>query len=213
VKRDRPRSYCVALTGGIASGKSATAACFTRLGVPVFDADVVAHAVVARGQPALQEVAAAFGEDMITAQGDLDRARLRALVFDDATARARLEGLLHPRIRNTLVEDVRACAATYCVLAIPLLVESWGDYRWVDRVLMTDVPPELQLARLSRRPGIDAALAAHILAAQASRAQRLALAHDIIDNTAPLESLVAVSTRLHRIYLELATATQGAEAH
>lgn len=196
--------YCVALTGGIASGKSATAERFARLGVPVFDADIVAHEVVAVGQPALREIAAQFGADMIAPAGELDRARMRALVFADASARRRLEAILHPRIRSALMESVHTCAATYCVLAIPLLVEARDDYRWVDRILTTDVPVAMQIARLTRRPGIDEDLATRILAAQASRVQRLALADDIIDNTAPLEALGAVTDRLHRCYTQIA---------
>jgi len=195
--------YCVALTGGIASGKTATAERFAHLGVPVFDADVVAHDVVAKGQPALGEIAAQFGRGVIAASGELDRARVRALVFQDADARLRLEAILHPRIRAALLDAVRHCDAAYCVLAIPLLVETRDDYRWVDRVLATDVPAAVQMARLTRRPGIDAALAARILAAQATREQRLAAADDIIDNTAPIESLGAVTERLHRLYLGL----------
>lgn len=200
----QPRAYCVALTGGIASGKSATAARFAQLDVPVFDADVVAHDVVAAGQPALGEIATQFDAGMLTAAGELDRARMRALVFADDRARLRLEAILHPRIRAALIESVRGCAAPYCVLAIPLLVEAYADYRWVDRVLATDVPVAVQIARLTRRPGIDEKLAARILAAQATRPQRLALAHDIIDNTAPIEALGAVAERLHRLYLALA---------
>jgi len=193
--------YCVALTGGIASGKSATTERFAQLGVPVFDADVAAREVVARGAPALADIAAQFGTDALTAGGELDRARVRAIVFADPPARRRLEAILHPRIRALLVDSVRACRSAYCVLAIPLFVEAREDYAWVDRVLSTDVPETVQLERLTRRPGIDAQLARQILAAQATRAQRLALADDVIDNTAPLAALQAVIGRLHAAYL------------
>lgn len=198
----------VALSGGIASGKSAAAERFAQLGVPVFDADVVARDVVAPAQPALAEIVATFGAEFANASGELDRARMRALVFADSGARKQLEAILHPRIRRALVDSVRSCASSYCILAIPLLVESYADYRWVDRILITDVPAPVQLARLTRRPGIDPALAARILSAQASREQRLALADDVIDNTAPLESLGAVAARLHQRYLGLAAQRQ-----
>jgi len=194
----------VALSGGIASGKSAVAERFAQLGVPVFDADVVARDVVAPAQPALTEIIATFGAEFVNADGELDRARMRELVFADGSARQRLEAIVHPRIRRALIDSVHGCAGSYCILAIPLLVESYAHYRWVDRVLITDVPASVQLARLTRRPGIDAALAARILSAQASRERRLALADDVIDNTAPLESLGAVAARLHQRYLRLA---------
>jgi len=197
-------AYTIALTGGIATGKSAVTAWFMRLGVPVFDADVIAHDLVAAGQPALDEIAATFGAEMLIGSGELDRARLRERVFADSVARRRLEAILHPRVRATLLMQVDACLAAYCVLAIPLLAECRDDYAWVDRILTTDAPRDIQLARLLHRPGIDPGLAGQMLDAQASRAQRLALAHDIIDNTGPIEALEAVVGKLHRRYETLA---------
>ena len=196
----------IALTGGIASGKSATAQRFAQHGVPVFDADVAARDLVAAGQPALDEIAAAFGRETLTAGGELDRARLRQIVFADASARRRLEAILHPRIRTRLIEQVRACHEPYCVLAIPLFAECHADYAWVDRVLCTDAPRAVQLDRLLHRPGIDATTARGMLDAQVSRAVRLSLAKDVIDNTGPLTALDAAVARLHRRYLALATA-------
>lgn len=198
-------SYIIALTGGIASGKSAVAQRFARHGVPVFDADVHAHALVAPGQPALQEIADAFGA-ILTPEGELDRARLRHIVFADASARRRLEAILHPRIRARLIEQAAACRAPYCVLAIPLFAECHADYAWVDRVLCTDTPRATQVERLLRRPGIDAATAHGMLDAQAARKSRLALADDVIDNTRPLTALDAAIARLHGRYLLLAAA-------
>jgi dephospho-CoA kinase len=198
-------AYCVALTGGIASGKSATAQRFAQHGVPVFDADQLAHELVAPGEPALAEIVGAFGKEYLTARGELDRPRLRARVFADTAARRRLEAILHPRIRVALLARVQSCAAPYCLLAIPLLVECWNDYAWVDRVLTTDAPADVQLERLTRRHGIDLALARQLLAAQAPRAQRLALAHDIIDNTGPLTALDRAVARLHERYARLAS--------
>ena len=202
-------ALAVALTGGIASGKSATAQRFAQLGVPVFDADRIAHDLVQPGQSALAEIGAVFGTQMLQPDGALDRARLRARVFADAGERRRLESILHPRVHAVLLAQARACTATYCILAIPLLVECRDDYTWVDRVLTTDVPRAVQLARLTHRPGIHATLAEQMLAAQAPREQRLALAQDVIDNTGPLEALDSTVARLHAIYVALAQARPG----
>lgn len=197
-------TLAIALTGGIASGKSATAQRFAQHGVPVLDADVAARDLVAAGQSALAEIAMAFGSETLTADGELDRARLREIVFADTSARRRLEAILHPRIRTHLIEQVRGCHEPYCVLAIPLFAECREDYAWVDRVLCTDVPRAMQFARLQHRPGIDAATAQGMLDAQASREERLALADDAIDNTGSLAALDAAVARLHRRYLNMA---------
>ena len=203
----RRRILAVALTGGIATGKSAVTQRFANLGVSIFDADIVAREVVAPGEPALREIAAAFGSQAITPDGELDRARVRVIVFADVDARRRLEAIIHPRVRARLLDQMSYCAAAYCVLAIPLLAECYADYAWVDRIVTTDAPRETQLRRLMQRPpGIEADLARRILDAQATREQRLALAHDIIDNTGPIALLDAVVERLHRRYLRLAAA-------
>jgi dephospho-CoA kinase len=200
------RIFAVALTGGIATGKSAVTQRFANLGVPILDADIVAHELVAPGQPALSEIASAFDARVIATNGELDRARVRAIVFADADARHRLEAIIHPRVRASLLDQVRACVAPYCVLAIPLLVECHADYTWVNRLVTTDAPRETQLRRLTERAGIDADLARRMLDAQATREQRIALAHDIIDNTGPIATLDAIVQRLHQRYLRLAAA-------
>jgi len=194
----------IALSGGIAAGKSATAERFAQRGVPVFDADVIAREVVAPGQPALAEVAAAFGPDVLTAAGELDRAAIRGRVFADAEARRRLEAILHPQVRRAMLERVGGCTAPYCILAIPLLIEARNDYRWVDRVLVVDVPVDTQLTRLLQRPGIDRPLAQNMIAAQASRLARLEAADDLIDTAAPLAWLDAAIERLDARYATLA---------
>jgi len=199
-------TLAIALTGGIASGKSATAQRFAQHGAPVFDADVAAHDLVAAGQPALAEIAGAFGEAILSGNGELDRARLREIVFADASARKRLEAILHPRIRERLIAQAQACRDPYCVLAIPLFAECRADYAWVDRVLCTAAPRAAQLERLLHRHGIDAATAQGMLDAQVSREERLALADDVIDNTGPLTALDAAVARLHQRYLALAAA-------
>lgn len=194
----------VALTGGIATGKSAVTQRVAQLGTDIFDADVIAHEVVAKGQPALSEIAAAFGAKAIASSGNLDRAYVRDVVFADTQMRRCLEAIIHPRVRAALLAYVQASRTPYCVLAIPLLVECHSDYTWVDRVVTTDAPRETQLRRLTQRPGIDVQMAQRMLDAQATREQRLALANDVIDNTGPIEALDSIVRRLHQRYLALA---------
>ena len=202
-----PRSaLAVALTGGIATGKTAVTQRFAHLGADVFDADVIAREVVAKGQSALSEIAAVFGETALTSTGELNRIRVREIVFADETARHRLEGIIHPRVRTSLLARAQACHTPYCVLAIPLLVECYIDYTWVDRVVTTDAPRDTQLRRLTERPGIDPRMAQRMLDAQATREQRLVLANDVIDNTGPIAALDAIVGRLHSRYFALAAA-------
>lgn len=197
-------SYVIALTGGIAAGKSAVTRRFAALGVPIHDADVAAREVVAPGSEGLAAVVAAFGNEALDAHGHLDRAAMRRRVFADRSARKTLEAIVHPRVRQWLHERALADTAPYCLLAIPLLVENIDHYRWIDRVLVVDAPADLQLARLMARDGIDEALARRMLAQQAERAQRLALAHDVIDNSGDEAALDAAVAALHQRYLALA---------
>lgn len=196
-------TFAVVITGGIASGKTAAANCFLALGVPVFDADAISRELVAPGQPALAEIAAAFGSGVLTPGGELDRRRMRQRIFGDEPARRQLEAILHPRVRSELRARADACAQPYCLLAIPLFAESATAYDWVDRVLVVDVPPEMQLKRLMERDGMTEEFARSALAAQATRGQRLALADDVIDNTGTLEDLRRVVARLNRLYSSL----------
>lgn len=198
--------YRVGLTGGVASGKSAVAGLFAGLGVVVADADVAARAVVEPGEPALADVVAAFGKDVLDASGRLDRARLRARVFNDSGARRELEGLLHPPIRSALRKAAEAAPGPYVIVAIPLLAEGGGRdaYPWLDRILVVDAPIELQRSRLIARDGIDAALADRMLAAQAGRRERLAIADDVVVNDGAIESLTPQVEALDRQYRRLA---------
>jgi dephospho-CoA kinase len=201
------RPFTVALTGGIASGKSEVARRFAALGASVIDADAIARDVVARGKPALDEIAATFGARMIDASGTLERAEMRALVFGDAAARKKLEAIVHPRVRAEM--RVRADAATgpYALLVIPLFVETAG-YEWVDRVAVVDVPREIQLARAIERDGMAPSLAESMIDAQASREQRLAAADDVIDNSGTPAALDAQVAALHQRYVALAGSPQ-----
>jgi dephospho-CoA kinase len=197
-------SFAIALTGGVASGKTAVARRFAALGVPLIDADVVAHALVQPGEPALAEIANTFGSAVLDGSRGFDRKSMRERVFVDTGARKKLEAILHPRIHAAIVEQTEHVRAPYCVLAIPLFVETHDDYSWVDRVLLTDVPENIQVERLASRPGIGETLAKQILVAQAPRNRRLAIANDVIDNTAPLANLELVVARLHQRYSRLA---------
>jgi dephospho-CoA kinase len=199
-------SLTVGLTGGIAAGKSTLAAGFARRGVPIIDADIVARELVAPGQPALAEIIAAFGPEMLSADGSLDRRRMRESIFADAAARRRLEAILHPRVRDELRRRTLASSAPWLVLAIPLLAEAGHAYAWLDRVLVVDVPRAIQLERLMQRDGMTASHAERALAAQATRAQRLALADDVVDNSAAAASLDGAIEKLHAAYGALANA-------
>lgn len=196
------RPYTVGLTGGIASGKSAAAAAFAALGVPVIDTDVIARDVVAPGTPGLAEVVAAFGPQFLTSGGGLDRRRLRTHVFADPAARKRLEAILHPRIGAQTLAVLEGTVAPYCILVVPLLVES-GFARYVDRILVVDCPESLQRERLAGRDGSSAAEIGRMLAAQVPRLRRLEHADDVLNNAGSLEDLREQVRRLHERYLEL----------
>jgi dephospho-CoA kinase len=200
--------YVIGLTGGIASGKSEVARRFQALGVQVIDADVAARDVVAVDSEALAEVVAAFGPGILDVAGALDRAAMRRLVFDDSDARKRLEAIVHPRVRAILEAGCASASGDYVIAAIPLLAEGGGraHYPWLDRILVVDVPPGIQLTRLLQRDGIDAALAQRMVAAQASRGQRLAIADDVIVNDGSLEALGAHVEKLDALYRKLAGA-------
>jgi dephospho-CoA kinase len=197
----------VAMTGGIGSGKSAVTQRFADHGVAIFDSDLVARELVQAGKPALREIAEQFGDAMLTASGELDRRRMREQVFADASLRRRLEAILHPRVRAELLHAVMHCTQPYCVLVIPLLTEVRADYDFVDRVLVTDVSPALQIGRVMQRDRCSVVDAERIVAVQAPRERRLALADDVIDNDGELSALVPIVDRLHRRYSILAGAT------
>ena len=196
----------IGVTGGIAAGKNAVAQAFAAHGVPWVDADDVAREIVEPGEPALAEIAAHFGDQVLDADGRLDRRRLRAIVFAEPAERAWLESVTHPRVRERLLahlERMRASGAPYHLLVSPLLFES-GQHRLVDRSLVIDVPEALQLARTTARDGVDEAQARAIVVAQMPRAERLAKADDVIDNGGDLDALAVQVARLDGLYRELA---------
>lgn len=206
-----PRNFRVGLTGGIASGKSTVANLFAALGVPIIDTDVLAREVLGPGTPLLAEVAEHFGAGVVGADGALDRRALRARVFADPAERRWLEERTHPAIRARTDALSDASRAPYVMVAIPLLVETGGADRF-DRVLVVDVDPAVQLARLQARDGSTRSEAERILAAQATRAARLAVAHDVIRNDGDLAALRDQVAVLHRRYLQAARQSSGRQS-
>jgi dephospho-CoA kinase len=194
----------IGLTGGIASGKSMVSQRFKELGVPVIDADVASREVVARGSPGLAQVVERFGAGILAADGQMDRRALRNLIFTDPGLRQALDGILHPLIREDMEGRAAAAVGPYLVMAIPLLVESGCARDRVDRVLVVDVDEATQLERVQARDGSSAEQARAILASQASRAARLAVADDVLLNSGSIAELRQSVDLLHERYLHLA---------
>lgn len=200
------RPYIVGLTGGIGSGKSAATERFAQLGASVVDTDLIAHALTAPGGAAIDAIRTRFGDAMIAADGSLDRAAMRARAFSQPDARRQLEAILHPMIRDESARQCQAAGGPYVILAVPLLVES-GSYRErCDRICVVDCPEALQIERVSRRSGLDEAQIRAIMATQATRQQRLAVADDVIDNGGTLIALQTQVDSLHAAYLAAAGA-------
>ncbi|UYB53337.1 dephospho-CoA kinase [Xanthomonas sp. AM6] len=203
--------FIVGLTGGVASGKSELSRRFEAKGIVVADADVAARAVVAPGHPALAQIVARFGTQILREDGNLDRAALRQRIFDDPVARRDLEAITHPAIRLLMQQACREAASPYAVAAIPLLTEvgARAAYPWLDRIVVVDAPEAMQHARLMQRDGITAELAQRMIAAQATRAARLAIADDVVVNDGDASQLQDAADALDRRYRALA-ATKGA---
>jgi dephospho-CoA kinase len=197
--------YIVGLTGGIGSGKSAAADRFAALGVAVVDTDAIAHELTADGGAAMPALAATFGPEVAAPDGALDRARMRRLVFADPAARQRLEAILHPMIRSLSAERCRQAPTPYVILAVPLLVESGAYRERCDRIVVVDCPESLQISRVMARSGLSEREVRAIMANQASRAERLAAADDVVANDGDLASLEMRVGELHRSYLRLSS--------
>jgi dephospho-CoA kinase len=203
--------YCVGLTGGIGSGKSSAADEFAALGAALVDSDAIAHELTRAGGSAIAALRSEFGAEYITAEGALDRARMRTLVFGDATAKQRLEGLLHPLIRQQTAARVAAACGPYVLLVVPLLLET-GAYRGlVQRVLVVDCPEATQIARTMARSGLTENEVRAIMAAQLPRAERVALADDVITNEGDRAALREQVRALHERYLALAAASRAGQ--
>lgn len=198
-------AFAVGLTGGIGSGKTTVANLFAAHGAGLVDADEISRRLTAQAQPAVAEIARKFGAQFIAADGSLDRARMRNLVFADAAARKDLEAILHPLVRQETTRQIVASTAPYVIVVVPLLIES-GAYRGrMDRILVVDCAPEIQISRVIERSGLSRNEVLAIIATQASRRQRLNEADDVIHNDDGLEMLSAQVTPLHLRYLGLAT--------
>lgn len=191
------------LTGGIGSGKSSAARMFSERGVPVIDTDVIAHQLTAAGGAALPAIRAAFGTEVLQADGALERSAMRRRVFSDVAERRKLEAILHPLIRQSVEQQLARLSSPYVLVVIPLLVES-GDYRDVlDRILVVDSAEAQQIERVSARSGLSPDDTRAIIAAQASREQRLAAADEVLDNNGSLADLRDQIDWLHQKYLAI----------
>ena len=201
-KKHSGSSLRIGLTGGIASGKTTVANLFADFGIDIVDTDIVAREVVEPGQPALEEIRLAFGNALINDSGRLDRAAMRTIVFSDERRRKELEAILHPKIRAETMRQSAAARPPYHLVVVPLLAESPMKAE-MDRILVVDCDEAVQLERLLERDAGGEEQARRIIASQASRAERLAIADDVITNDGDLDETRAQVARLHRKYLSL----------
>ncbi len=192
----------VGLTGGVGCGKSTVASLFAERGVPVLDADQMAHAMVEPGQPGYDAIIAAFGDKLLD-NGRINRNRLRNRVFANAADRRILESILHPLVYQALHDQAQGLKSPYCLFAIPLLIET-GQQDFVDRILVVDCLPGQQYERVRQRDGLDDISIGLIMQAQASREVKLAAANDVIENTGRIEQLQTQVEKLHQAYLAMA---------
>jgi dephospho-CoA kinase len=193
----------IAMTGGIGAGKSTAVDLFKQYGVPVIDTDIIARQLVENDQVVLKEIASQFGTEILDENQNLDRARLRQIIFNDEHKRELLQNILHPRIHKQVLESLQSLQSEYCIIVIPLLAETKHEYPY-DRVLLIDADEATQVERTMKRDNNSKALIDKILSAQASREQRRAIADDIIDNSGTIEELQLQVAALHKQYQEMA---------
>jgi dephospho-CoA kinase len=196
------RTFVIGLTGGVGSGKSTVADAFSALGVPVIDADQLAREQVAPGQPALDEIVAGFGSDILTANGNLDRDTMRQRIYSDPVQKSRLESILHPRIRKRIRTLLAGIKAPYTIVVIPLLLET-NQTDLVDRILVIDIPEKEQLKRVAARDGLSDNAVMAIMNAQADRKTRLEVADDVIVNDQDISALTKHVQELHEHYMDM----------
>ena len=201
--------YAIGLTGGIGSGKSTVADLFAARGAAIIDTDLIAHQLSAPGGAAIPAIEATFGVDFLTAQGALDRQKMRELVFADPAQRQRLEHILHPLIGRQTHTEAAAAGGAYLMYVVPLLVESGNWRQRVDRIVVVDCSVETQIARVMARNNLSRAAVEAIMRSQASRADRLAAADDMIDNQAGMAAVVQQVDVLHEHYVAAARAQQS----
>lgn len=201
-------TFVVVLTGGICSGKSTVAQYFQEMGVPIIDADIIAKDLTAKQSECYQAIVEKFGASILLRDQSIDRAQLRTRIFQDPHAKQWLEQLLHPRILETIQQQIRLVEYPYCIVVIPLYTELQRMFgALADRVLVVDCPQEIQRARLSVRDHIDTKLITQMLASQSTREQRLLIADDVLDNQEDLDTLKKLTTTLHEQYLNRAKET------
>ncbi|MGI2207097.1 dephospho-CoA kinase [Shewanella baltica] len=194
--------FVVGLTGGIGSGKTTVANLFAAEGVTLVDADIVAREVVAPGSKGLEAIVTHFGAEILTPEGELDRAKLRQRIFSHPEEREWLNQLLHPMIRQEMLAQVEKATSAYVIMVVPLLFENGLD-RLVNRTLVVDISPELQVNRTVKRDNVDASQVNNIISSQCSRSEKLARADDIIDNQGEISTLKREVLALHQRYLQL----------
>ncbi|NIZ05668.1 dephospho-CoA kinase [Pseudoalteromonas sp. HF66] len=193
-------NWVLGLTGGIGSGKSAVSAMFEELGIQVVDADIVAREVVEPGSVGFTKITAHFGDEILTDNGTLDRAKLRTIIFADESEKQWLNSLLHPLIRESMITQLKQATSQYVILVAPLLFEN-GLEKYCDHTLLIDVPVEVQITRTTARDDVSTELAKQIIASQMSRADKQKKATDILDNNRPLEEVKIDVLKLHKKYL------------
>lgn len=196
--------YIIGLTGGIGSGKTTVGNCFLQLGINVINADIAARKIVTKGSPALTQIAEFFGQQSLLEDGTLNRAFLREEIFNDSNKRQWIEALLHPLIQIWIKQALKNASSAYTILESPLLLET-DQHRLADRILVVDVPKELQIQRSGQRDSNNKQQIQAIMDTQLSREERLKQADDIIDNSEPLEGLPSKVEALHQTYLKLAS--------
>ncbi|MGI2173897.1 dephospho-CoA kinase [Shewanella ulleungensis] len=197
------KRFVVGLTGGIASGKTTVANLFAAYGIQLVDADVIAREVVQKGSKGLTIITEHFGNEILLPDGQLDRAALRSKVFNNEAQRLWLNSLLHPMIRQTMLEQVNTSTSAYVIMVVPLLFENQLD-SLVTTTLVVDISPELQISRTMQRDGVSLQQVEHILASQMSRQQRIDKADHIIDNQGDINLLRSQVARLHQLFLQQA---------
>ena len=195
--------YIIGLTGGLGSGKTTVGNCFSQLGINVINADIAARKVVEKGSPALTQIVEFFGQQSLLEDGTLNRAFLREEIFNDTNKRQWIETLLHPLIQIWIKQALKNSSSAYTILESPLLLET-DQHRLADRILVVDIPKELQIQRSAQRDGNDKQQIQAIMDTQLAREQRLKQADDIIDNSKPLDGLPSKVEALHQTYLKLA---------
>ncbi len=198
-ERGKKTPYIIGLTGGIGSGKSTISCMFEKLGAEVVDADKISHSIVSKNKPLYKEIVKHFGSDILDEKKELNRPALRNIIFNDSKEKAWLEALMHPAIKSTILEIIKKSQKPYIILSVPLLLES-GNYDFVDRVLVIDVPESVQLERIGKRDNISRELAQSIIKSQMSRSERNKRADDIIVNDAPIEDISKLVKQLDGKY-------------